>query len=219
MRYTSRRNRRSGGLFCIGSFPGVFLFLSYLSAGGCGHNTTRPYMEACGVCLQLESNSRNNITWYLKLWDLSSSTYQSALSEDAASFFETPPALDNPDWDHLADFLQFCCAIDEMPHLDSMDYVRRLFLWVTVGDLAYNIFGADWSNTKNAPYHDETLSYDDIVTFSSSSRIGRTQHPIQTIPSYPNTNIIHHPREKRKTIERNNLRECHLDSKYEARLL
>ncbi len=88
--------------------------------------------------------------------------------ENAASFFKTPlPALDNPDQDHLAEFLQFCCAVDEMPQDDSMDYVRRLFLWVTVGDLAYNIFGADWLNMKKKGLKTiitKTLSEDNYVT-------------------------------------------------------
>lgn len=89
-------------------------------------------------------------------------------SQDAASFFKNNlPALDNPDQDHLADFLQFCRAVDKMPHDGSMDIVRRLFLWVTVGDLAYNIFGADWSNTKKQGMKSivtNTLNEDDYGT-------------------------------------------------------
>ena len=69
--------------------------------------------------------------------------------ENAASFFEPPPpAFDNPDRDHIAEFLEFCCTVDAMKRDDVIDRVRRLFLLVTVGDLAYNIFGPDWSNTK-----------------------------------------------------------------------
>ena len=70
--------------------------------------------------------------------------------KDAASFFKNGdlPELNNPDRHHLEDFLRFCHAVDKMPHVNGMDIVRRLFLWVTVGDLANHIFGVYWSNTK-----------------------------------------------------------------------
>ena len=54
-------------VMCIWALPGVLLFLHYLSARGCGFNTTRPYMETCGLCL---SNSQNNNTIrLLKFWE------------------------------------------------------------------------------------------------------------------------------------------------------
>ena len=69
--------------------------------------------------------------------------------KDAASFLEPPPpALHNPGLDHLAEFFQFCCAVNAMEPTDSIDCVRRLFLLVTEGDLAFNILGPDCSNMK-----------------------------------------------------------------------
>ena len=88
--------------------------------------------------------------------------------EAAASFFKNKlPALDKPDQDHLADFLEFCCAVDKMPRDDDMNIVRRLFLLVTVGDLACTIFGASWSNTKKQGMKSvvtKTLSEEQYVT-------------------------------------------------------
>lgn len=78
-------------------------------------------------------------------------------SEDVASFFEADlPELNEPDQHDLAKFLEFCQKVDKMPrridhkssNVSRMDHVRRLFLWVTVGDLANHILGVDWSNTK-----------------------------------------------------------------------
>lgn len=54
---------------CYWMVPGVFLILSYLGTQGCGLPTTRPYMEASGMCLQLELIPRNSAPWFLKLWD------------------------------------------------------------------------------------------------------------------------------------------------------
>ena len=53
-------------IMCIWWGPKVLLFLHYLSAGACGFNLTRPYMETCGMCLP---NLQNNTTWFLELWD------------------------------------------------------------------------------------------------------------------------------------------------------
>ena len=53
-------------IVCIWWGPGVLLFLHYLSAGGCAFNTTRPYIETCGMCLPA---LQHNTTWFLKLWD------------------------------------------------------------------------------------------------------------------------------------------------------
>ena len=78
-------------------------------------------------------------------------------STDVASFFKADlPELKKPDQHDLAKFLEFCQKVDKMPrridhrpsNVSRMDHVRRLFLWVTVGDLANHIFGVDWSNTK-----------------------------------------------------------------------
>ena len=52
---------------CIWAIPGVLLFLHYLGARGCGFNTTRPYMETCGLCFPNSQDS--NTLRLLKLWD------------------------------------------------------------------------------------------------------------------------------------------------------
>ena len=78
-------------------------------------------------------------------------------STDMASFDKADlPELNEPDQHDLAKFLKFCQEVDKMPrridhkssNVSRIDHVRRLFLWVTVGDLANHIFGVDWSNTK-----------------------------------------------------------------------
>ena len=78
-------------------------------------------------------------------------------STEMASFDKADlPELNEPDQHDLAKFLKFCQEVDKMPrridhkssNVSRIDHVRRLFLWVTVGDLANHIFGVDWSNTK-----------------------------------------------------------------------
>lgn len=101
-----------------------------------GKNVIQSGPSTFGIVAQHELKLDHILQEHLKV----NTTY------DAAYFFSGCflPTLTNFSKEHLQEFLQFCLDVYAMAQDKIISRVHRLFLLLTVGDVALSIFGPEW---------------------------------------------------------------------------